>query len=57
MQVGRDVGGETALALHGLTYRSASPAILQAGSTVNFLGLRAYVSSSRPFLGVPVAFT
>ena len=30
---------------------------VQAGSTVNFLGLRAYVSSSRPFLGVPVAFT
>ena len=23
----------------------------------NLLGLRAYVSSSRPFLGVPVAFT
>ena len=35
----------------------ALKAELQAGSTVNFLGLRAYVSSSRPFLGVPVAFT
>ena len=29
---------------------------VQAGSTVNLLGLRAYVSSSRPFLGVHTAF-
>ena len=51
------LGAYVCLAFHSAgRMRRWDVAALQAVSTVNLLGLRAYVSSSRPFLGVHTAF-